>query len=86
MEYVHAVMLLHAAGKKIDEESLTNVLKAAGVEVDEARVKTLISALQGVNRDEAIKSAVAPTAVAAPTAPAGEAPPKAGEKKEGKKE
>ncbi len=84
MEYVHAVMLLHAAGKKPDEESLTNVLKAAGVEVNEARVKTLLSALEGVNIEEVLKGASA--AAAAPAAQAAPAPPKAEEKKEEKKE
>jgi len=31
MEYVYAAMLLHKAGKEINEEGLTNVLTAAGI-------------------------------------------------------
>ncbi|MEM2875109.1 MAG: 50S ribosomal protein P1 [Candidatus Hadarchaeales archaeon] len=83
MEYVYGALVLHSAGKKVDEEGLRNVLKAAGIEVDEARVKALVSALEGVNIDEAIKGAALP-AVAAPAAPAAQAP--AGEKKEKKEE
>jgi len=84
MEYVYAAMMLHAAGKKVDEAGLMNVLKAAGTQVDEARAKALVAALEGVNIDEAIKSAAVPAAVAAPAA--APAAPKAEEKKEAKEE
>ena len=86
MEYVYAAMLLHKAGKEIDEESLTQVLTAAGINVEPVRVKALVASLAEVKIDEAIKSAptmmAAPTA--APTAPAAEAKPK--EEKKEKKE
>lgn len=78
MECVYAALLLHTAGKKIDETGLTNVLKAAGANVDEARVKALVTALKDVDIDEAVRSAAAPAA--APAAPA--APAKVKEKKE----
>ncbi|HVL47212.1 MAG TPA: 50S ribosomal protein L12, partial [Candidatus Thermoplasmatota archaeon] len=55
MEYVYSALLLHSAGKKVDEAGVTAVLKAAGVEANEARVKALVAALDGVNIDEAIK-------------------------------
>ena len=55
MEYVYGAMLLHKAGQKINEENLKKVLEAAGVKVEEARVKALVSALEGVNIDEAIE-------------------------------
>ena len=81
MEYVYSAMVLHAAKKTVNEESITKVLQAAGVQVDAARVKALTAALEGVNIDEAIATAVAaPVAAAAPAA-AGPA-----EKKEDKKE
>lgn len=71
MEYIYAAMLLHSAGKEINEENITNVLKASGVEVDEARVKALVAALDGVDIEEAIKQAsVAPVAATPPAAPA----------------
>jgi large subunit ribosomal protein L12 len=85
MEYVYAAMLLHKAGKEINEENLSNVLTAAGVAVDTIRVKALVASLSEVNIDEAIKSAptmmAAPAAAQAPTAPEAEAKPKEEEKK-----
>ena len=74
MEYVYTAMLLHKAGQKVDEANVKKVLEAASVKVDEARVKALISALEGVNIDEAIEKAAMPVA-AAPAAPAAEAAP-----------
>jgi large subunit ribosomal protein L12 len=92
MEYVYAAMVLHKAGKPIDEDGVTKVLDAAGIKVDPVRVKALVAALAEVNIDEAIKSAPAlmPTAApaaapAASTAPAAKEKPKE-EKKEEKKE
>ncbi|MCL2642110.1 MAG: 50S ribosomal protein P1 [Candidatus Bathyarchaeota archaeon] len=69
MENIYAAMLLHKAGKEITEESVTNVLTAAGITVDTIQVKALIASLSEVNIDEAIKAA--PTMMAAvPAAPA----------------
>ncbi len=82
MEYVYASLVLHAAGKKVDEAGLANILTAAGAKVDEARVKAMVASLEGVNIDEAIKGAAVPVA-AAPAAAA--APAKPEEKKEEKK-
>ena len=66
MEYIYAALLLHKAGKPIKEESVKAVLTAAGIAVDDARIKALVAALDGVNIDEAIsKAAAAPVAVAA---------------------
>ena len=45
MEYVYAAMLLHSAEKDIDEDGVSSVLSAAGVEVDGARVKALVTSL-----------------------------------------
>ena len=66
MEYIYAAMLIHKAGKTIDEQTMKKVLEAAGVKADDARVKATVAALSGVNIDEAIKKA----AVAAPVAAA----------------
>jgi large subunit ribosomal protein L12 len=72
MEYVYAALLLHGAGKKVTEEGITAVIKAAGVEVDAVRAKALVSALEGVNIEEAISKAAfaAAPAQAAPAAAA----------------
>ncbi|MCJ7469014.1 50S ribosomal protein P1 [Candidatus Bathyarchaeota archaeon] len=72
MEYVYAAMLLHKAGKEINEANLTQVLTAAGTKADSIRVKALVASLAEVKIDEAIKSA--PTMMAAPAAPAAAAP------------
>lgn len=66
MEYIYGTMLLHSAGKKVSEDSLAKVLKAAGLEVDSSRVKAVVSSLEGVDIEDAIQNA----AFAAP-APAG---------------
>ncbi len=67
MEYVYAALLLHYGKQPINEENVTKVLQAAGIQVDEVRVKALVAALKEVNIDEAIKTAVA-VPVAAPAA------------------
>ena len=71
MEYIYAAMLLHKAGKKIDEASIKKTLEAAGVKADESRVKALVASLEGVNIDEAIKKAAVPVFAAPAAAPAG---------------
>tara|TARA_B100000945_G_scaffold283211_1_gene252111 strand:+ start:264 stop:602 length:339 start_codon:yes stop_codon:yes gene_type:complete len=72
MEYVYAAMLLHSAGKDIDDKAVGSVLKAAGVEADGARVKALVASLGSVDIDEAMATAVAaPVASAAPSASSG---------------
>lgn len=59
MEYIYSALLLHAAGKEITEEAVSNVLKAAGVDVDAAKVKALVTSLKEVNIEEAIQKAAA---------------------------
>jgi large subunit ribosomal protein L12 len=72
MENIYAAMLLHKAGKEINEETITAVLTAAGVTVDPVQVKALVASLSEVNIDEALKAA--PTMMAAaPVAAAGAA-------------
>jgi large subunit ribosomal protein L12 len=78
MEYIYGALLLHSAGKEINDESVANVIKAAGIEPDQARIKALTASLSGVNIEEAIASA----AMMAAPAPQAAAP---AEKKEEKK-
>jgi large subunit ribosomal protein L12 len=72
MEYVYSALVLHATGKEVTEESITNVLNAAGATVNEARAKALVAALEGINIDDAISKAAFPGAptIAAPAASA----------------
>lgn len=85
MEYVYAAMMLHSTGQELNEENISKVLEASGAEVDEARVKALVAALEGIDVDEAIESASMPAAQAAP-APAKEGEEEAGEAPEEKEE
>ena len=82
MEYVYAALLLHSVGQKINEENIKKVLTASGGKVDEAKIKALVSALEGVNIDEVMKQTAIPSV--APVAPAKEE--KTEEKKEEKRE
>jgi len=87
MEYVYSAMLLHKAGKELNEANVKKVLEAAGVKSDDGKIKALIAALDGVNIDEAIKEAAvaAPVAAAPAASPAGEAKAEKKEKKVEKK-
>jgi large subunit ribosomal protein L12 len=80
MEYVYGAMLLHAVGKEVNEENLSKVMTASGAKADEGKVKALVAALDGVNIEEAIKSA-APIGAVGAAAPAAH-----GAKPEAKKE
>jgi len=70
MEYVYAALILNESGAEINEENLTNVLDAAGVDVEQSRVKALIAALEDVDIDEAVEEAAAVPATAGGGAPA----------------
>ncbi len=79
-------MLLHSAGKEINEENLKKVVEATGEKADDAKIKALVASLEGVDIEKAISEA-AVTAVAAPTAaPAGKEEKKEEKSKEEKKE
>jgi large subunit ribosomal protein L12 len=59
MEYVYAALILNETGAEISESNLTDVLEAAGVDVEESRVKALVAALEDVDIDEAVEQAAA---------------------------
>ena len=82
MEYIYSAMLLHSAGKEINEANIKKVLDAAGVKTDAGRIKALTASLEGVNIEETIKNAAVPVAAAPVTAPAEKA---SSEKKDDKK-
>lgn len=81
MEYVYAALLLHNAGKPVDEKNITKLLASAGIKADSVRVKALIASLEEVDIEEAIKTA---PAILAPASPA--SAPTTDEKPEAKKE
>ena len=64
MKYTYGALLLHKLGKDVNEENLKSVVAAAGGEVDEAKVKSLIASLKGVDIAKELESA---SLVAAPS-------------------
>ena len=83
MELIYASLLLHDAGKEINEANVKKVMDAAGAKADAAMIKALVSNLKEVNIEEAIKNAAV---MSAPAAPAPEAAEKPEEKKDEKSE
>ncbi len=68
MELIHCALLLNKAGKEINETNVKKVLDAVGIREDEAKIKSLVIALDGVNIEEVIKEAsVMPVVAAAPS-------------------
>jgi large subunit ribosomal protein L12 len=78
MEYIYAALLLHKTGKSVDEAGLKKVIEAAGASFDEAKAKTLIASLVGVDIEKELANA---SVMAAAPAAGGNAPA-AEEKKE----
>jgi large subunit ribosomal protein L12 len=71
MEYVYAALILNEAGEEINEDNVTGVLEAAGVDVEQSRVKALVAALEDVDIEEAIETAAAAPAAGAAAGGAG---------------
>lgn len=68
MELIYASMLLHKVGQQVNEENLKKVINATGARVDDAKVKAVVAALEGVNIDEVLKeAAIQPVAAPAKT-------------------
>ncbi len=85
MEYMYGALLLHKLSKEVNEENLKKVVVAAGAEVDESKVKSLIASLKDVNIAKELESAsVVNSAPSAGSAPAEEKKPE--KPKEEKKE
>ncbi|MBU2616530.1 MAG: 50S ribosomal protein L12 [Nanoarchaeota archaeon] len=68
MENVYAALLLHKLGKEVNEENLKKVVTAAGADIDEGQIKSLVASLKGVDIDKELENAslvsAAPAAVA----------------------
>jgi len=67
MEYIYAALLLHKLGQQVTEDSMKKVISSCGVQVDEAKVKTLLAALNGVDLAAELANASA-VSMAAPAA------------------
>ena len=59
MEYIYAALILNETDEEINEDNVTSVLEAAGVDVEESRVKALVAALEDVDIEEAVEQAAA---------------------------
>ena len=57
MQYLHAALLLHSSNQDITEKSIENIIKAAGIEPDEAKIKSLVAALADVDIDDVLSKA-----------------------------
>jgi large subunit ribosomal protein L12 len=86
MENIYAALLLHKAGKEVNEANVKSVVAAAGIEADDTKIKSLMASLDGVDIDKELENAtMVAAAPASASAPAEEK--KAEEKpKEEKKE
>jgi large subunit ribosomal protein L12 len=91
--YLHAVLVVHGAGKEVTKDTILAVVKASGAEADEAKAQVLAEAVKGVNFEDLLKQsavvAAAPAAAAPAAAEGGEAKKKEEKKEEedeGKKE
>ncbi len=71
MELVYAALVLHEAGKEVNEDNLEAIVDAADLDVDDSEIKALVAALEDVDIEEAMETAVA-TGGAAPAAAGGE--------------
>lgn len=80
MENIYAALLLHKLGKDINEENLKRVVAAAGAEVDESKIKSLVASLKGLDIEKELESASLVTAAPA----SGSEKPAQEEKKEEK--
>ena len=84
MKNVYAALLLHKLGKEVSEENVKKVVAAAGGDVDESEVKSLVASLKNVDIDKELESAS--LVAAAPTQGAAPVEAKKEEKHEEKKE
>lgn len=47
MKHLAAAVLLHLAGKPVDEKGITSIIEASGAKADSAKVKKLVDKLKG---------------------------------------
>jgi large subunit ribosomal protein L12 len=70
MENIYAALLLHKAGKEINEANMKSIVAAAGIGADDTKIKSLIASLDGVDIEKELENAtmvsVAPASANAP--------------------
>ncbi|MFB6208757.1 MAG: 50S ribosomal protein P1 [Candidatus Nanohaloarchaea archaeon] len=59
MELVYAALTLHEAGKEVNEENLQSIVDAADLDVEDTEIKAIVAALEDVDIEDAMETAVA---------------------------
>lgn len=85
MKYIYAVLLLHDAGKEINEENLLKIFEAIGENPDKAKIRSLVSSIKKIDINEVLEKALEVPTVA-PAAPETVKEEKKEEKEEEKEE
>ncbi|KAL6939771.1 60S ribosomal protein P2-alpha [Hanseniaspora osmophila] len=73
MKYLAAYLLLNAAGTTPSADSIKSVLESVGIEVEDEKVSTLLSSLEGKSVEELIAEGNEKLASVPTSAPAGAA-------------
>ena len=68
MELIYAALTLSEADKEITEDNLQDIVDAAGLDVEDSEISALVAALEDVDIEEAMETAVAGGAAPAPAA------------------
>jgi large subunit ribosomal protein L12 len=82
MEYIYATLLLHKLGKEVTEQSIKAVIEATGTSADEAKIKSLLASLKGVDIEKAMSESAMIAATPATTQAAAKPEPKEEKKAE----
>jgi len=83
MEYIYATLLLHKLGKEVTEQNIKAVIEATGASTDEAKIKSLLASLKGVDIGKAMSESAMIAATPATTQAAAKPEPKEEKKAEG---
>lgn len=67
MELVYAALTLHESGKEVNEENLQSIVDAADLDVEDSEITALVAALEDVDIEDAMETAVAGGAAPAPS-------------------
>ncbi|AOV94564.1 50S ribosomal protein P1 [Nanohaloarchaea archaeon SG9] len=67
MELVYAALTLHEAGKEVNEDNLEAIVDAADLDAEDSEIAALVAALEDVDIEEAMETAVAAGGAAAPS-------------------
>ncbi len=71
MELIYAALTLHEAGKEVNEDNLESIVDAADLDVEDSEIAALVAALEDVDIEEAMETAVAAGGAAAAPADSG---------------